>query len=406
MALLHLSVNAGAGIPKALVPATTLRGSFAEFTPVDSNDGAVAKSELQAIRRYPMHGNKRPSAGKVDRRTFLQQTGRSTLTAGAVFCAPATMAWAEQSAISADLTIPQVSSPESLVKLLYESFSPGQLETVCFDWDYQEENRGLLRTRVANNWDITDHFINDEFYSADQRALVRAIFEGIFHPEWHERIDKQLEDDSGGFGESNSIAIFGKPGSDKFEFVLTGRHMTVRCDGNTAEHVAFGGPIFYGHAADGFDEGPNHPGNVFWPQAVEANKLYQALDGKQQRLALIQKGLPHESQAGFQGAEGKFQGIPLAELSPDQRQRVQDVLKKLVEPYRQCDREEVTSCLKSQGGLDACHLAFYQQGDIGKDGVWDNWRLEGPSFVWHFRGAPHVHVWVNVADNPSMNFNA
>jgi hypothetical protein len=28
--------------------------------------------------------------------------------------------------------------------------------------------------------------------------------------------------------------------------------------------------------------------------------------------------------------------------------------------------------------------------------------LEGPSFVWHFRGSPHVHVWVNVADNPSV----
>ena len=38
--------------------------------------------------------------------------------------------------------------------------------------------------------------------------------------------------------------------------------------------VAFGGPIFYGHAADGFNEGPTHPGNVFWPQAVAANKLF------------------------------------------------------------------------------------------------------------------------------------
>ena len=25
--------------------------------------------------------------------------------------------------------------------------------------------------------------------------------------------------------------------------------------------------------------------------------------------------------------------------------------------------------------------------------------LEGPSFVWYFRGAPHVHVWVNIADS-------
>jgi hypothetical protein len=51
-------------------------------------------------------------------------------------------------------------------------------------------------------------------------------------------------------------------------------------------------------------------------------------------------------------------------------------------------------------------LAFYRRGDIGDDGVWDNWRLEGPSFVWHFRGAPHVHVWVNVADSPDVPTNA
>jgi hypothetical protein len=42
----------------------------------------------------------------------------------------------------------------------------------------------------------------------------------------------------------------------------------------------------------------------------------------------------------------------------------------------------------------------------GRDGVWDNWRLEDPAFVWHYRGAPHVHVWVNVADDPSVKLNA
>jgi len=64
------------------------------------------------------------------------------------------------------------------------------------------------------------------------------------------------------------------------------------------------------------------------------------------------------------------------------------------------------ACLKAQGGLDACSLAFYAESDMGDDGVWDNWRLEGPSFVWHFRGKPHVHIWINVADDPSVELNA
>ena len=50
-------------------------------------------------------------------------------------------------------------------------------------------------------------------------------------------------------------------------------------------------------------------------------------------------------------------------------------------------------------------LAFYEAEDTGDDGVWDNWRLEGPSFVWYFRGSPHVHVWVNVASDPRVATN-
>jgi len=347
----------------------------------------------------------RTNDSSVDRRQFLKQSSHLALTAGTALGLSPALAGADQQASLAGEKIPDKPSAESYVKLLYESLSPGQREKICFPWNHQEEDRRLLRTRVENNWDITNHYVNDNFYSADQRALVRAIFENLYQPEWHEKIDKQLEDDSGGFGEQNSIAIFGQPGGEKFEFVMTGRHMTIRCDGDTTDHVAFGGPIFYGHAAEGFNEEPHHPGNVFWPQAEEANRLYQALDGKQQQLALVKQGLPPESQVGFEGAEGSFQGIPLKELSSDQRERVQEVLRKLIEPYRQDDRDEVVACLKSQGGLDSCHLAFYAENDIGKDKVWDNWRLEGPSFVWHFRGSPHVHVWVNVADSPKVPLN-
>jgi hypothetical protein len=93
-------------------------------------------------------------------------------------------------------------------------------------------------------------------------------------------------------------------------------------------------------------------------------------------------------------------------MTTDQRELVQKVLQKLVEPYRQNDRDEVLACLKAQGGLDKCSLAFYSDEDLGKDGVWDCWRLEGPSFVWYFRGSPHVHVWVNVASDSSVKLNS
>jgi hypothetical protein len=93
-------------------------------------------------------------------------------------------------------------------------------------------------------------------------------------------------------------------------------------------------------------------------------------------------------------------------MSPDQKGAVQNVLQSLVEPYRPEYQEQVFAALKKQGGIEACNLTFYQQHDLGDDGEWDNWRLEGPSFVWYFRGAPHVHIWIHVADDPSAPVSA
>lgn len=332
----------------------------------------------------------------LSRRELLQAAG-----ATAVLAAAPRLLLAENK--------PAGNPPETLVKQLFDSLSDSQRKEVCFDWDFQDPQRGLLRTRISNNWQITKPHIKSDFFTADQQALVRGIFEGIIQPSWQERVDKQLKDDTGGkeWGREQSLAIFGTPG-EKFGFVMTGRHMTLRCDGNSAEHVAFGGPIFYGHAASGFHEKPGHPDNVYWEQALQANKVFEMLDGKQREQALVEKAPSDadEGKVGFQGLSGNFPGIPISELSSDQKEEVQKTLAKLIEPYRQVDQEEVRQCLESQGGLDKCAIAFYADKDLGDDKIWDVWRLEGPSFVWYFRGVPHVHVWVNVADDASVKLNS
>ncbi len=336
-------------------------------------------------------------SGRIDfvsanRREFLK-TAAATSAGVALGAAPL---WGAEQAVQ--------TSSESLVQVLYESLTQKQRKEVAFDWDHEDLFRGKLRTHVDANWHITDPSVDSDFFTKDQQQLIREIFVGMINPEWVERFDKQLKDDAGGFGKQQNIAIFGTPGEGKFEMVITGRHMTMRCDGNSAEHVAFGGPIFYGHAADGLNEKPDHPGNVFWHQAKAANHVYQILDGKQQSQALVAKS-PAEQDVGFQGTGGKFPGISIADLSSDQKEAVQKVLQVLLDPYRQSDRDEVVACLQKHGGLDACHLAFYQDSDMGDDKVWDNWRLEGPTFVWYFRGKPHVHCWVNVADSPQVPLN-
>jgi len=328
----------------------------------------------------------------LKRRQFIHTAGTAALTA---------LAGPGRTILHAE-----TSTPESIVKLLFESLSEVQRKAICFGWDHLDEKRGLLRTRIENNWRITKPIVASDFYTGDQKAMIRTIFEGITSPEWHARFDQQLKDDVGGFGKKQSIAIFGEPGGGPSEFVLTSRHMTLRCDGDSAEHLAFGGPILYAHEGEKLYEKPNHPNNVFWHQAVEANKLYGTLDERHRKLALVKSGMPSEEMVGFKGENGAFQGCPVSKFSADQKTEMQRILKTLLEPFRKSDRDEALQCLNTQGGLDRCHLAFYEEGDLGNDKIYDNWRIEGPSFVWYFRGRPHVHVWINVADDSSIKLNS
>ncbi len=337
----------------------------------------------------------------VPRRDFLKGVG----LAAAAAATTSIPVWAVPRAASA--AISSSGTAETAVTALYASLSDAQKTAVCFDWDYTDPERGLLRTFVSNNWHITKPTIEGTFFSKNQKMLIHDVFKSLFNPDWYDRLVQQLSDDTGGqpWGAAQNIAIFGKPGDGKFEFVMTGRHMTVRADGNSEAHVALGGPIFHGHAASGFNEKVHHPGNIFWHQALQANQVYQMLDGKQQAQALVPRR-PAEASVGFRGADGKFSGIPIQELSSDQKELMQGVLKSLIEPYREQDQKEVMACIERQGGLDKCSLAFFKDGDIGDDGEWDNWRLEGPSLVWYFRGEPHVHIWINVADDASVPLNA
>ena len=216
--------------------------------------------------------------------------------------------------------------------------------------------------------------------------MIHEILRGVTSEEGYDRFLRQLKDDDGGF-ERYSCALFGEPGKDKFEWVMTGRHLTIRADGNNMPDAVFGGPIVYGHGATG-----NQKANLFYYQTQVANEVFQALDGKQREKALLPMA-PAEDKIALK--KDGFAGIAAGELSADQRRLVEKVMHQLLAPYREEDVKEAMGSLKANGGLERVHLSFYKNEDLGSDQEWDIWRLEGPTLVWHFRGAPHVHTWVN-----------
>ena len=325
-----------------------------------------------------------PDCDGVSRRNFLRTVG-GTIVAGAAGAALPGVASAALETKTAG------KSAESYVKLLYDSLTPKQREIMHFPFDHK------LRSKVVNNWDIVDPKIGslETLYTSDQQEMIKQILRGITTEDGFERFMKQMQDDAGGL-QKYTCAVFGKPGEDKFEFVLTGRHCTLRADGNSVDETAFGGPIFYGHAVE-FNEKPDHPGNVWWHQSRLANEVFKSLDGKQREKALLNQ-CPDDDFKYMQlvGSKGDIVGLTGKEMSRDQRDLLKQTLKSLLSMFRQRDVDEAIDCLHKNGGLEKLRIAFYKDGDLGNDGIWDRWRVEGPAFVWHFRGSPHVHVWVNV----------
>jgi Protein of unknown function (DUF3500) len=274
---------------------------------------------------------------------------------------------------------------ETTVKRFHQTLTSDQKAKICLPWSDPK------RTRINANWAITEPKIDD--FTKDQQKLVDEIFRGVTSPEGYDRFQKQMTDDDGGIG-GYHVAIFGEPGSGQYEWVMTGRHLTIRADGDTTEGAAFGGPIIFGHGEG--DSKKGLPGNVFYRHTKKANEVFTALDGKQREKALIAKP-PAEARVAIQGEKGTFQGLAVSEMSKDQKALVESVMKGMLGQYREKDVDEALAIMKSGGGLDALRMAFYEADDIGGDHEWDLWRIEGPTFVWHFRGAPHVHSYVNVA---------
>ncbi|RMF39198.1 MAG: DUF3500 domain-containing protein [Planctomycetota bacterium] len=283
------------------------------------------------------------------------------------------------------------SDSETLVQQLFGTLNEQQKAACCFDFD------DPLRLKVDNNWHITKVRLGKDF-TADQQDLIRQIFVGLHSEEYADKVFHQVEHD-GGF-KNCSIALFGQPGSGKFEFVLTGRHVTRRCDGDSVEGAAFGGPIFYGHAARSFNESPQHEDNVYWYQALRANELYQALDGKQRKMALLgrSRGEHGTETVKLKGTAEGLAGIPVSELSEDQRRLARQVMEDLLMPFREKDRQECMQLVR-KSDVNKLHFSFYKDENIGNDEVWDVWQVEGPTMIWYFRGKPHVHTWVHIRDS-------
>lgn len=307
----------------------------------------------------------------ASRRRFLLT---STAAASMAAAAPS-MVWGEPS---------RTSAAETVIAELFQSLSADQKGVVAKAWGDKS------RLNVNANWHITKPLIGDKFYNAKQQAMVHEIVKNLTSESGYARLKEQTDDDDGGI-EAYSMAWFGEPGAPNFEWMLTGRHLTLRADGNCQDKIAFGGPVVYGH---GNEDSPKD--NLFYYQTEKVQRVFDALSSEQRDRALTNANPPRETQVEIQGSQGRFAGIPIGELKTEQRSLFEDALKTILNMYRDDDSSEALSIIEKNGGLEKLSLAYYSKNDLKSDKIWDVWRIEGPAAVVHFRGAPHVHAYIHV----------
>ena len=332
-----------------------------------------------------------PECDGLDRRDFVRAAvlGGAAIATGLPLVAPRLLRAGERA------PMPRVVNPaaEDLVKELYATLDADQKKAVVKPWDHPAR-------KSVNPNKALDKKIG-AVYTKPQQELLERIVRAITAEDdkaWHQITRAGTWDASKSFDQTGAD-IFGDPTTGKFAFQFTGHHLTMRCDGDSEDGAAFGGPIYYGHTPNGY-----HPSNVFAYQTQQVMKAYDALDEKQRKAATVAMGTPGEGAKSVQlKKDGKHPGIAFAELTKDQQELVEQVMKAVLSPFRQQDGAEVVTIIKEMGGMAKVHLAFYteewENAKTTEKQPWSFWRLEGPGFVWNFRVLPHVHTFVNIGRN-------
>jgi hypothetical protein len=283
---------------------------------------------------------------------------------------------------------------EALVFELFQTLSADQKKKLVRPWDHGTSSGNGTPSRLQTANAAVDKLLLGVEYKKPQVALLDKIFRAIGNGEQgYKELSRNGRFDASGSFESISAIMYGEPAEGKkFSLVFTGHHLTVRCDGNSEEATAFGGPLYYGHSPSGYTTR-----NVFNHQTKAASALFESLDKEAKKIAVM-PGDWHDEHGGVKvpKRDAKVPGLSFANMSKDQKELTEKLMKELIAPYRKEDGEEVLELIKATGGMAKVSMAFYQEGETTAREPWTYWRLEGPGFVWSFRALPHIHTFVHV----------
>jgi Protein of unknown function (DUF3500) len=275
---------------------------------------------------------------------------------------------------------------DTLARQFYSSLDEAQHAEACVPYDHplrQYHNRGV--------WGGGRSVFSG--FSHEQRQILTDLLYSGLSPEGRRRIPEQ---DMTSWTGVNALRVLvcGDPTASQYQIIFTGTHLNLRIAGKNSEGAAFGGPQVYGDQRG--NERAGLPGNVYRPQFLLGQSILRSLDEGRKKEAVLEEA-PVQTGIELQGSSGTFPGIPVAELKPETKALVREVVNEIISTYSSGDAAYAHECLEANGGIDRLFLSYYRHGEDGEIPEAQVFRLEGPAAVLYFRGYPHVHAFLNIA---------
>ncbi|MCR9097574.1 MAG: DUF3500 domain-containing protein [bacterium] len=257
--------------------------------------------------------------------------------------------------------------------------------------DYDHPRRQFHNRGVASGGTKT------VFLRRQEQALLVDLIHASLSPAGRTRLFDQFFLGLVGLNYGRLLFV-GDPEAGPYQVHLTGAHLNLRMGGANREGDPFGGPQVYGDQTGDGEVGL--PGNAYLDQLEAGQALIASLSPAARKQARRPKA-PVQTAVAVQGTDGHFEGVPVGELTTTQRAAARAVIDRILGNYAEGDRDYAWACIEANGGIETFHLADYdvdhQEGMRFDDQPSPIFRLESPAAVFHFRAAPHLHAFLNVA---------
>jgi len=280
----------------------------------------------------------------------------------------------------------KLESVDELARRIYVSLDESQRADACVAYDHplrQYHNRGVF----GGGRSILFGF------NREQRAILTDLLYAGLSDEGRARVPEQDLTRWAGVHSMQAL-ICGDPTSPPYQIIFTGVHLNLRLGGQSREGAAFGGPQVYGDQRG--NGRPGLPANIYRDQFLIAQRLYHGMDAGRRKAAVVEEA-PVQTGIELHGRHGSFPGIPVAELTGQDKALAGELVARIFSTYPVADVAYARECLMANGGIDGLFLSYYRHGEDGDIPEAQVFRLEGPGAVFYFRGYPHVHAFINVA---------